>query len=317
MAAPRRGHDLQRMASRSCPLVGLLAIALSSRAAGQVARHEFTEVHLGVATHIVLYADEATARAAARAAFARIAALEDVLSDWRPESELSRLSAPSDSWLPVSADLFTVLERALQIAWASRGAFDPTVGPYVALWREARRTGRLPAESTLTAARRRVGWRMVSLDTAARAVRLGAPRMRLDLGGIAKGYILGLALTTLRAHGVGAALIEAGGDVVVGDPPPDRPGWLIEIAGAEGIHANVAVSTSGTGEQYVEIGGVRYAHVVDPRTGLGVTTRRTVTVVASDAATADALATALVVLGADDGAEILARFPDVSVTWRE
>jgi thiamine biosynthesis lipoprotein len=305
------------MASRSCPLVGLLAIALSSRAAAQVARHEFTEVHLGVATRIVLYADEATARAAARAAFARIAALEDVLSDWRPESELSRLSAPSDSWLPVSADLFTVLERALQIAWASRGAFDPTVGPYVALWREARRTGRLPAESTLTAARRRVGWRMVSLDTAARAVRLGAPRMRLDLGGIAKGYILGLALTTLRAHGVGAALIEAGGDVVVGDPPPDRPGWLIEIAGAEGIHANVAVSTSGTGEQYVEIGGVRYAHVVDPRTGLGATTRRTVTVVASDAATADALATALVVLGADDGAEILARFPDVSVTWRE
>lgn len=305
------------MASRSCPLVGLLAIALSSRAAAQVARHEFTEVHLGVATRIVLYADEATARAAARAAFARIAALEDVLSDWRPESELSRLSAPSDSWLPVSADLFTVLERALQIAWASRGAFDPTVGPYVALWREARRTGRLPAESTLTAARRRVGWRMVSLDTAARAVRLGAPWMRLDLGGIAKGYILGLALTTLRAHGVGAALIEAGGDVVVGDPPPDRPGWLIEIAGAEGIHANVAVSTSGTGEQYVEIGGVRYAHVVDPRTGLGVTTRRTVTVVASDAATADALATALVVLGADDGAEILARFPDVSVTWRE
>lgn len=316
MAAPRRVHDLHRMASRSRSLVVLLAIALSSRGAAQVARHEFTEVHLGVATRIVLYADEATARAAARAAFARIAALEDVMSDWRPETEISRLSAPPDSWVPVSAELFTVLERALQVAWASQGAFDPTVGPYVALWRETRRTGRLPAESTLTAVRRRVGWRMVSLDTAARAVRLGVPGMRLDLGGIAKGHILGRALATLRAHGVGAALIEAGGDVVVGDPPPDRPGWVIEIAGAEGVHANVAVSTSGTGEQNVEIGGVGYAHVVDPRTGLGVTTRRTVTVVASDAATADALATALVVLGAIDGAAVLARFPDVLVVWR-
>jgi thiamine biosynthesis lipoprotein len=299
MAARRRGHDLQRMASRSRPLVGLLAIALSSRAAAQVARLEFTAVHLGVATRIVLYAVEASARAAARAARARIAALEDVMSDWRPEAEISRLSAPADSWVPVSVELFSVLERALEVAWASQGAFDPTVGPYVALWREARRTGRLPAESTLTAVRRRVGWQMVSLDTAARAVRLGAPGMRLDLGGIAKGHILGRALATLRAHGVGAALVEAGGDVVV-ETLPNRPGWVIEIADAEGPG----------GRRGIDVGD-RRAVRRDRRRGvrarggsanrLGVTTggqwswpRR------GDGGRA--LATALVVLGPDDGA---------------
>lgn len=303
------------MTPRSRPLIGLLAITLVSRGGAQVSRHEFTELHLGVATHIVLYADATSARDAARAAFTRIAALEDVMSDWRTDSEVRRLSASFAVWTPVSAGLFEVLARALQVAPASGGAFDPTVGPYVALWRETRRTGRMPEDSDLAAARRRVGWRLVALDTTARAVRLGAAGMSLDLGGIAKGYILDQALATLRAHGIGAALIEAGGDIVTGDPPPGRLGWM--IAGVAGAHANVAVSTSGTGEQYVEIDGVRYAHVVDPRTGLGVTVPRTVTVIARDAATADALATALVVLGPDDAAGLVARFPDVSVSWRE
>jgi thiamine biosynthesis lipoprotein len=112
-------------------------------------------------------------------------------------------------------------------------------------------------------------------------------------------------------------LVEAGGDIVVGDPPPGRPGWAIALGGADTTVANTAVSTSGTGEQAVAIGGVRYAHVVDPRTGLGVTAARTVTVMGADAGIADALATALVVLGPEGGAPLTARFPGVVVRWRE
>jgi thiamine biosynthesis lipoprotein len=301
-------------------IIGLLVAVLASQAAAQVARHEFTELHLGVATRIVVYADDSTARTAARAAFDRIAALEDVLSDWRAGSEVNRLADPlplSGKWVPVSAALFAVLERALEVARATGGAFDPTVGPYVALWREARRTARLPTDSALASARRRVGWHLVSLDTLARAVRLGAPGMRLDLGGIAKGFILREALAVLRAHGAPSALIEAGGDIVAGDPPPGRAGWTIALGGADTTVANTAVSTSGTGEQAVEIDGVRYAHVVDPRTGLGVTAARTVTVIAPDATTADALATALVVTGREHAAAFAARFPGVRVLWRE
>jgi thiamine biosynthesis lipoprotein len=305
-------------------LIGLLVTVLASRAAAQVPRHEFTELHLGVATRIVVYADDTTAPVAARAAFGRIAALEDVLSDWRAESEVRRLVAgprPREigggAWRSVSAELFAVLERALEVARATQGAFDPTVGPYVALWREARRTGRLPSDTALADARRRVGWHHVALDTAARVVQLAVPGMRIDLGGIAKGYILGEALAVLRAHGLSSALIEAGGDIVVGDPPPGRTAWTIALGGADTTVATTAVSTSGTGEQFVTMAGVRYAHVVDPRTGLGVTAARTVTVMAADASVADALATALVVLGPERGAGVAARFPGVAVRWWE
>jgi thiamine biosynthesis lipoprotein len=305
-------------------VLAVLATMMASRAAGQVPRHEFTELHLGVATRIVVYADDRAAPAAARAAFERIAALEDVLSDWRAESEVSRLAASplpreigGGAWRSVSAELFAVLERALEVARVTQGAFDPTVGPYVALWREARRTGRLPSDTALAAARRWVGWHQVALDSAARAVQLAIPGMRLDLGGIAKAYILGEALAVLRARGVPSALIEAGGDIVVGDAPPGRAGWTIALGGADTTVANTAVSTSGTSEQFVEIAGVRYAHVVDPRTGLGVTAARTVTVMAADASVADALATALVVLGPERGAGVAERFPGVAVKWRD
>ena len=274
---------------------------------------------MGVATRLVLYArDDATARAAARAAFARIAALEDKMSDWRPESESRRLERRAGAWVPVSRELFAVLARAVEVARASDGAFDPTVGPLVAVWREARRTRRLPAPATLDSARARVGWRKLALDPARRRVRLDAPGMRLDLGGVAKGWILDDALGVLRARGVTRALLEAGGDIVVGDAPPGRAGWEIDTPGASaevarraGALVRGAVATSGPAAQLVEIDGVRYSHVVDPRTGVPLTSARQATVVARAGATADALATALTVLDPRAGEALLARFPGV------
>jgi thiamine biosynthesis lipoprotein len=273
----------------------------------------------------VLYApDDRRARAAARAAFDRIARLEDVMSDWRAGSELRRLERRPGVWVPVSRPLFAVLARAVDVARASDGAFDPTAGPLVALWREARRSRRLPSAAAVDSARALVGWRRIALDPRRRRVRLAAPGMRLDLGGIAKGYILGDALGALRARGVTRALVEAGGDVVAGDAPPRARGWRVETAGADAGVARraaalvrAAVSTSGPTAQFVEIGGARYSHVVDPRTGLALRNARAATVVARDGATADALSTALTVADPADVPRVLARFPGAWASVRD
>jgi len=265
---------------------------------------------MGVAVRVVLYApDDATARRAARVAYARMAELEDVMSDYRPESEVRRLAERAGAAVPVSDDLFVVLARALDVWRRSDGAFDPSVGPFVELWRTARRAGRLPPRAELDAAARRVGSDKVHLDSVARTVRLDVAGMRLDLGGIAKGFILDRALDALRAQGVRRALLEAGGDIVVGDAPPGRRGWRIALPEGDTTLADRAVSTSGDTEQFVIIDGVRYSHVIDPRTGMGLTSRRAATVVAPDGLTADPLATALTVLDDDRGARLLRAFP--------
>jgi thiamine biosynthesis lipoprotein len=268
-------------------------------------RYEFAEAHLGMPVRTVLYArDEETARGAARAGFDRIAALEDLLSDYRPARELRWLEERPGEWISVSPEVFVVMGRAVELAHATDGAFDPTIGPLVSLWREARRRGRLPDAHARAAASRLVGWRHVALDPERRAVRLALRGMRLDLGGIAKGFIIGEALRALEAHGVSRAMIEAGGDIVVSGAPPGRSGWRIVTPGADAAFASrarslthAALSTSGADSQFVVVDAVRYSHVVDPRSGLGVTHDFVARVIAPDGATADALATALGVLG--------------------
>jgi thiamine biosynthesis lipoprotein len=262
--------------------------------------HEFAQVHMGLPVRIRLYSStEEAAGTAAAAAFARIAALDQMMSDYRPDSELRRLGS---AWSPVSRELFEVLEQSIAIADATGGAFDPTVGPLVALWREARQRHRLPEATAIDAARGLVGWRLVELDAARPAVRFAREGVSLDLGGIAKGYIIQQALQAMIPFGVTRALVEAGGDIVVGDAPPGRDGWSIDVTGADAEFVaraarltNAALATSGPTVQFVEIDGVRYSHVVDPRTGLGLTNQVTARVIAANGATADALATALTV----------------------
>jgi thiamine biosynthesis lipoprotein len=274
-------------------------------------RHEFTEVHMGVAVRLVVYApDSAQPRRAARAAFDRIAALEEIFSDYRPTSEVRRLEEHPGVWTRASPELLEVLRTALLVAALTNGAYDPTAGPLTTLWRQARREGALPPTAELDAARLLVNWRHLHVSGIDSAARLDRAGMRLDLGGIAKGYNLGQALAVLRAQGLPQALVQAGGDIVLGDPPPDQRGWDIAIAGGDpGLSSNLAVATSGTSEQYFEIDGVRYAHILDPRSGLGLATRHLVTVIGPNPAVADALATALVILGPGAREGLLAAFP--------
>jgi FAD:protein FMN transferase len=298
------------------PVAGALPDAGQGRQPGD---HEYAQVHMGLEVRMKLSASSAAAaERAARAAFARIAHLDQMMSDYRPDSELRRLEGNGTAWSVASRELFVVVQRAVEIARATGGAFDPTVAPLVSLWREARTTGRLPAPEAIDAARALVGWRYIELDASRRALRFTRAGMRLDLGGIAKGYILQDALGTLRAHGVASALIEAGGDIVAGDPPPGRLGWSIDARRASRAVqeraralANAALATSGPAEQFVEIDGIRYSHAVDPRTGRGLTNQLTAYVVAADAATADALSTALTIAGPGRAQGILQRFPGV------
>jgi len=278
---------------------------------------------MGVQVGLTVYAPtKAVADEACRAAFARVAQLEDAMSDYRPDSELMRLCAQAGGPpVPVSRDLFAVLSQGHDLAERSGGAFDVTVGPCAQLWRGARKSGRLPTDEEWQAVSRLVGWQKMHLDPDAQTVQLAEAGMRLDLGGIAKGYALDQALVALREHGVTRALAVAGGDIAVGDPPPGRKGWRIYVwQAAKGkrrlIVSNCGVSTSGDTEQFVEIDGQRYSHIIDPRCGLRYGEPILATVVAPDATTSDSLATACVVLGQEKGQRLANDVPGVAVYIR-
>jgi thiamine biosynthesis lipoprotein len=277
---------------------------------------------MGVRVRLVVYApSEEAAKAACRAAFARVAELEQVASDYRPSSELMRLcahfDAPNAAPVRVSADLWNLLLRSRRVSEASRGAFDVSVGPLVKSWRAARQAQVLPPRASLKAARRLVNWKKIELHAASRSVRLRTPGMRLDLGGIAKGFAGDAALQVLASRGVRRALFEAGGDIIAGAPPPGQDGW--KVRWPEGFDVSLrrgALSTSGDTAQWVEIGGRRYSHVVDPRTGLGLSNRWMATVFAPDGATADALSTAATVTGPRGVERLHGYFPGAKVWVR-
>jgi len=290
-------------------------------------RFTFTERHMGTLFEIVLYApSEQVAREAARAAFARIAELDGIMSDYRPASELMQLSKKAGGPpVRVSGDLFDILARSQEISRLSEGAFDVTVGPVVRLWRRARRTRRLPDPKDLAHARARVGYNKVRLDAKERTVQLTIDGMLLDLGAIAKGYAAEAALEVLRHYGITRALVAASGDIAAGDPPPGAPGWKVAIAPLDKaapparfvVLRHAAVSTAGDAEQYVEIDGKRYSHIVDPHTGIGLTRRSSATVVARDGTTSDGLDTAVSVLGARTGVALVENVDGAALLYVE
>ncbi len=314
-------------------VVGLLLVGVGVHvaAAGEpvakpsaLRRLEFTQVEMAVAVKIVLYSnDPDSATAAAKDAFARIHALNAILSDYDPQSELRRLCATAGEGkaVSVSDDLWRVLEHAQHVSRRSGGTFDVTVGPVVRLWRRARRQKELPSPKALQEARDLVGYQYVKLDATRRTVELLKKGMQLDLGGIAKGYAMDEALTVLNHHGVARAFVAAGGDMRLGDPPPGRRGWRVGIPPLDNPQGppvsyleltRLAVSTSGDMMQYVEIGGTRYSHVVDPRTGMALTDHCRVMVVGPNGMAADAITKSVGVLGPEKGLKLIDETPGMA-----
>lgn len=267
----------------------------------ELQRFEFAEPHMGTEFRLKFYAaDETQAQQVAKLAFARIAALNSVMSDYDPKSELSVLCAKNAQTcagpIAVSDDLYRVIQEAQKISELSEGAFDITVGPVVRLWRLARKNRLMPDPEVLKEAMSKVGYQKIKLDPVKKTVELTVAGMKLDLGGIGKGFAAEEVLKLLKEKGITSALVAASGDISVADPPPHTQGWKISIAPLPGSTQeriltlkNVAVSTSGDASQFVEIAGKRYSHVLDPRTGIGLQGRRSVTVIAPRGTQADAL----------------------------
>ena len=279
--------------------------------------------HMGTDVTIRLVApDQVTADRAFQDAFARIEVLEKVMSDYDAESEISRLvlQAPMKEPVTISQDLWLVLRRAEEISAASEGAFDVSVGALSRLWRRARRQKQMPGSDRLKQALQSVGYQAVVLGKKQPTIHLQRAGVRLDLGGIGKGFAADAALTQLKKLGFPSALVDAGGDLAIGAAPPGKAGWRIGVAPLQAGGppsrflqlSNCGIATSGDAWQFVEIDGRRYSHILNPGTGIGLTTRSSVTVIAADATTADGLASAVSVLGPKKGLALIERFKGAS-----
>jgi thiamine biosynthesis lipoprotein len=305
---------------------GVIALSLLAGCilpeAGPLTRFEFVETHMATPCEIKLYAaSEEEARSAAAAAYAEMAAIDESMNDWKADSEISRLSRTSGRDLPVSDRLFDVLEASLRYSELSDGAFDVTVGPIVKLWRQAKTERKLPDPSVLRKALDAVGYRHVTLHPDKHTVRLEVPGMSLDVGGIAKGYACDRALAILKRRGLARALVNTGGGMAFGDPPPGKMGWNIQVADTDEVLvlSNCGVATSGDWERFVTVDGKRYSHIVDPKTGLGLTNRALVTVVAPTGMAADALTKCVMVPGAERGLRLAESLPGTQawMRWEE
>lgn len=275
---------------------------------------------MGTLFRVVLYAsDDADAARTAARAFERIEELEQKLSDYREDSELTLASSEADEKpVIVSQDLYFVLDHSQRFARLTDGAFDVTVGPLVQLWRESRETGRLPPRREVERRRALVGFGNLLLNPLTRSIRFARKGVRLDLGGIGKGFAADEAFKIIEESGFSIALVDAGRNLRLGRPPPGERGWNIAVktVGENTLRlrlSNCGVATSGDSEQSVEIAGQRYSHIVDPTTGYGLLESRQATVIAKNAMTADALATAFCVMRPGQSLSLSEKLEGVSV----
>ena len=251
--------------------------------------------------------------AALDAAFEEVGRLDQLLSDWKPDSELSRFNARAGGEsVELGPELLELVRDAHAVTLASAGAFDISVGPLVGLWRRCEGQGRLPTDAESADALAHSGARHLELDLEHGRARFDRTGCALDLGAIGKGYALERAAALLVEHGVRSALLDFGGQILALGAPPDANGWRVRLCDPrppEGAEAEVleivlkdeSISTSADTERALLIAGQRYSHHVDPRSGRPVEGMLAVFVVNSRARDADAWSTALFVLGVERG----------------
>ncbi|GAB5551176.1 MAG: hypothetical protein Sapg2KO_07670 [Saprospiraceae bacterium] len=217
--------------------------------------------------------------------------LNQIMSDYDSDSELNQihLGHPSKQWVPISEPLFEVLSRAQYFSQVSKGAFDVTIGPLSVLWRKAFRRQTFPNAKKIRVAKKKVNYHWLCLNE--QSVFLKKNGMRLDLGGIAKGYAVDYLFEFLEQKGINAILVDGGGDIRVGAPPPNQETWTIKLPN-EQVYSlvNQSIATSGASYQYLEHKGIRYSHIIDPKIGFGIKGHQLVSVIADRCQDADALA---------------------------
>ncbi len=288
----------------ACVLVAATISSVAADSPPALERFHYEETHMSTRFQITLYAkDHSTAVAAATAAFRKAAEVEHACSDYSATSELSQLMKPPATQ-EISPLLADVLQKALDIAEETQAAYDPTIGGHTWNWRRAKTRGKLPTQEAIDQAKQITRWQNLTVSTASKSPQATKKidRMKIDLGGIAKGYAADLMLNIIQKHGITSVSIAAGGDIRLGHPPPGKKGWRVGLKTLSTesttnsqpfiIVSNCAVSTSGDLHQFIEISGTRYSHIVNPSTGLGLIQRVSATVISATATRADALATA-------------------------
>ncbi len=286
--------------------------------AGDPPQYETTLTVMGTDARLQVVARSASrARAMFRPAIERIGAVERRMSTYLPDSEVSRLNAHgAEQPVELSADVLFVLRKAVEASEATGGAFDVTYAPLRTLWRRAQAEGRMPGPEAVQQTLAAVGYgKLVFKDS---SVGFAVPGMEVDLGGIAKGYAIDLAVAALQDAGATAGIVDIGGDLrLFGLPEPDGR-WRVAVRRPPGVNKEFvldvpacAVTTSGDYARWFEVEGRRLSHIVDPRTGQPVAHMASVTLVAPDATTADALATGVSVMGVERGLALVDSLPDV------
>lgn len=267
----------------------------------------------------IVTADSSAVVGAADAAWDAIEATDQRFSNWKSESELSRSNRALDAGpVALSAEAADLIATALRIHRESGGSFDPTVEPLVRLWGFLGGSPRVPSAAAIEETRAVVGADLLELDGT--TLRSARPGVRVDMGGIAKGHAVDRAIEALRAHGIVDALVDISGNMIGLGHPFGRDHWTVGVRDPDTEDrwfatltlGDDAIATSGNYEQFVDAGGRRYGHVLDPRTGWPVDDLVSVTVTAPTAVEADAWATALLVLGSEGAQRLLADRPDLA-----
>jgi thiamine biosynthesis lipoprotein len=280
---------------------------------------------MGTAAHItVIAADMQTAQRCLDAAIKQIDIIENLFSRFKPDSEISAVNQrAADSPVQVSPQVYQLIKKSIQFSKLTGGAFDITVGPLIDLWHNAGDANTMPTDEQLRHARSLVGCDKLILDDANSTIRFAVSGMRLDLGGIAKGYGIDTAIETIKSAGGIGGIVVIGGDLrCFGIPPHNNKRWLI---GLQNPNLNspdqtiltlklddTAVTTSGDYRRFVTINGRRFSHIINPTTGCSAQGLASDTIITPLAADADALSTAVHVLGPEKGLSLIENLPHTS-----
>lgn len=308
-------------------LAAVLALAGVARA-DEPAAHKLIHADraMGTSVQITIWsADEATAAEAAQAVFAEMRRLDAMMTTWTPDSEVSRINAGAGKTaVAVSEETFACVAKAVEISKLSKGLFDVTVGVYAGLWRfDEDMDGTLPDPAEVASRRKLVAWKDLVLDKKKRTVKLRRKGMKITLGGIAKGYAVDRAAKILIDAGLEDFILQAGGDMYVSGTKGNQA-WVVGIRDPRGTRdASFAVapvedhafSTSGDYERGFVKDGVRYHHILDPRTAQPARATRSVTVLAKDAFTADAWSKVLFIMGAEAAMPLVEKLPDFEAVF--